>query len=41
VTAVRYVPGAKVSAGHMREAVANTTDSVSQVIAEKTGTLKK
>ena len=41
VTAVRYVPGAKVSAEHMREAVANTTESVSQVIAEKTGTLKK
>jgi hypothetical protein len=41
VTAVRYVPGAKVSAEHMREAVANTTDTVSSVIAEKTGTLKK
>jgi len=41
VTAVRYVPGAKVSAEHMREAVANTTDTVSTVIAEKTGALKK
>jgi len=41
VTAVRYVPGAKVSAEHMREAVANTAEGVSQVIAEKTGTLKK
>jgi hypothetical protein len=41
VTAVRYVPGAKVSAEQMREAVANTTDTVSQVIADKTGTLKK
>ena len=41
VTAVRYVPGAKVTAEHMREAVANTAEGVSQVIAEKTGTLKK
>ncbi len=40
VTAVRYVPGTKVSAEHMREAVANTTETVSSVIAEKTGTLK-
>lgn len=41
VTAVRYIPGAKVSAEHMREAVENTTDTVSSVIAGKTGTLKK
>jgi len=34
-------PVAKVSAEHMREAVASTTDTISMVIAEKTATLKK
>ncbi len=41
VTVARYVPGANVSAEHMRETVVNTKDTISTVMTEKTATLKK
>lgn len=40
VTAVRYLPYAKVSDEDLRKAVASTTDTVSSIIAEKTKTSK-